>query len=119
MEIGTKEIEGLIKYAKAQCELKCPQERDAETCMRLIELCIEMNLEPPSCFEETEGFSRKFFSAKIREIEKRRCKPIEDLLSEIRSKGPKTLEDEIDRIDGEFALESIRAMDARTSKKRA
>ncbi|MEJ5292263.1 MAG: hypothetical protein WHS82_01585 [Candidatus Methanosuratincola sp.] len=120
MEISTKELEGLIKYAKAQCESKCPQERDAETCVRLIELCIEMGLEPPICYEETEGFSRKFFSSKIREIEKRRCKPIEELLSEIRSLGPKTLEDEIDRIDGEFAIEALRVIGAREKpKKRA
>jgi|GEM_PF-926955 hypothetical protein len=118
MEISAKDLEGLIKYAKTQCESKCPQERDAETCVRLIELCVEMDLEPPICYEETEGFSRKFFSAKIREIEKRRCKPIEELLSEIRSGGPKTLEDEIDRIDGEFAIEALRAIDAREKPKK-
>ncbi len=118
MEISAKQLEGLVKYAKAQCESKCPQERDAETCVRLIELCVEMDLEPPICYEETDGFSRKFFSAKIREIEKRRCKPIEEFLAELRRAGPKTLEDEIDRIDGEFAVDALRVIDAHDKAKK-
>lgn len=118
MEISAKDLEGLIRYAKAHCEAKCPQERDAEVCIRLIELCSGMGLEPPACFEETEGFSKKFFSDKIKEIEKRRSKPIEDLLSEIRDGGPKTLEDEIDRIDGEFAIDALKAIGEREKKRR-
>ncbi|MDI9644570.1 MAG: hypothetical protein QFX35_05065 [Candidatus Verstraetearchaeota archaeon] len=118
MEIGTKELEGLIRYAKAQCEAKCPQERNAEICIRLIELCKVVDVEPPLCYEETDGFSKGFFFAKIREIERRRNKPIEEFLLELKEGGPKTLEDEIDRIDGEFAVEALRAIDSRGAPER-
>lgn len=118
MEIDKKDLEGLIRYAKAQCETRCPQERDAEVCIRLIELCKAVEVEPPLCFGETEGFSRKYFFAKIREIEKRRNKPIEDFLSDLREGGSKTLEDEIDRIDGEFAVEALRAIETKDGSRR-
>ena len=116
MKISDKDLEGIVKYAKTQCEDKCPADRDAETCLALINLCECLKADKPSCYEETEGFSKKFFSAKVKEIEKKRGKKIQEVLAEISKKGVRTLEDDLDRMEGEFALKAIKAIDEREKR---
>ena len=113
MDIPQKDLARIVKYARAQCRDRCPSERDAEACVALIELCEVLGCEMPECYDETGGFSIGHFASKIKEIEKRRGKPIKEVLEGFRSKGTKTLEDEIDLIDGEFAENAIRAIRGR------
>jgi len=113
MKVSDRDLEGITKYAKAQCKEKCPAERDPDVCLALIDLCEWLKVEVPSCYEETEGFSKRFFMTKIKEIEKKRGKKIQEVLAEIAVKGVRTLEDDLDRMDGEFALKAIKTIDER------
>jgi hypothetical protein len=113
MDICDRDLDGIIKYAKTQCEDKCPADRDPETCLALIYLCECLKADKPSCYEETEGFSKKFFSGKVKEIEKKRGKKIQEVLAEISKKGVRALEDDLDRMEGEFALKAMKAIDER------
>ncbi|MDD1776394.1 MAG: hypothetical protein LUP94_03465 [Candidatus Methanomethylicus sp.] len=116
MKINDKDLEGLVNYAKTQCQDKCPAERDPNICLALIDTCECLKLEMPACCEETNGFSKKYFLDKIKEIEKRRGKKIQEVLADVSKKGIKTLEDDIDRMDAEFALDTIKAIDARAKR---
>ena len=119
MKISDKDLEGIVKYAKTQCEDKCPADRDPEVCLALIELCNCLGAERPACCAETGGFSKKFFAEKIREIERRRGKKIQEVLTDISAKGVRTLEDDIVRIDGEFALKAMKAIDERAKRSKS
>ncbi len=119
MDTIEKDLSGVLRYAKVHCEDRCPSERDPATCLGLISMCEAAGEPMPSCYEETEGFSKAFFSAKIRDIERRRGKKVQDLLAEFREKGCRTMEDQIDKMDAEFALGAIKAINDRAKATKA
>ena len=117
MNISEKDLVRIIKYARAHCENKCPADRDPEICLALIEYCRELDLEPPACVQEMGGFVKSYFLAKIREVEQKRGKPIREVLREYELVGVRTLEEDIDRMEADFALRAIKAIDKRVGEK--
>lgn len=111
-----RDLPGIVRYAKVHCEDRCPAERDPEVCLTLIEMCGDAGEEPPLCYEETKGFSKAYFVEKIREVEKRHGKPIREVLAEYDSRGAKTLEENIERLEAEFALKAVKALEKRAAK---
>jgi len=119
VDTDKRELISVLRYAKAHCEDRCPSERDPCTCLALIGMCEAAGEPMPSCYEETEGFSKAFFNAKIREVEKRRGKKVQDFLAELKEKGCRTMEDQIDKMDAEFALGAIKAINDRAKATKA
>ncbi|MEM0231568.1 MAG: hypothetical protein QXG78_00455 [Candidatus Methanomethyliaceae archaeon] len=117
MEIDRKDLLRIIKYAKKFCEDRCPAERDPDVCLALIEICRDLNIEPPACVEETGGFVKSYFIAKIREIEARWKKNVREVIKEIEIRGARHFEEELDRMEAEFALRAIKAIDDRILEK--
>ncbi len=117
MNISEKDLKRIVSYARAHCEVKCPADRDPEVCLALVEVCRELDLEPPVCVEETNGFVKSYFLAKIREVEQRRGKPIREVLKDFEVLGVRNFEEDIDRMEAEFALRAIKAIDSRTIEK--
>lgn len=117
MNISEKDLKRIVSYAMAQCEDRCPAERDPEACLALIEVCKELNVSLPACVEETKGFVKSYFISKIREIERRRGKAIRDVLKEFEDLGVRNFEEDIDRMEGEFALKAIKAIEERMIEK--
>jgi hypothetical protein len=117
MTTDERDMEKIVKYAKSHCEVRCPADRDPEICLALIDMCRALKVDPPACLEETKGFTKAYFFAKIKEIEKKWGKPISEVMKDFDAKGVKNLEDEIDRMEAEFALKALKAIDARTPKK--
>ncbi|MCX8181544.1 MAG: hypothetical protein N3D12_00330 [Candidatus Methanomethyliaceae archaeon] len=117
MNISEKDLIRIISYAKAHCENKCPADRDPEVCLALVEICKELELEPPACVQETGGFVKSYFLAKIREVEQRRGKPIREVLKEYEVLGVRNFEEHIDRMEADFALRAIKAIDKRAAEK--
>jgi hypothetical protein len=113
---ANKDLSGIVRYAKVHCEDRCPAERDPETCLALIEMCSAAGEDPPLCYEDTKGFSKAYFVGKIREVEKRHGKPVREVLAEYDSRGVKTLEENVERLEAEFALKAVRALDQRVAK---
>ncbi len=107
MEISEKAVKALVEYALAHCHYNCPAERKAENCIILVEITKKLNLPPPPCVEEMGGFNREIFEQKVKELEKKYGKPIGEILREFEKEGTKTLEEEIDRIEGSFAVEVL------------
>jgi len=110
------DVEKIVRYAKSHCEDRCPADRDPEVCLALIEMCRSLKLDPPICLEDTKGFTKAYFQAKIREIEKRWGKPVNEVLADFDSRGVKTLEENIDKMEAEFALNALKAISARAKK---
>jgi len=50
------------------------------------------------------GSPKAFFNAKIRDIERRRGKKVQDVLAEFKEKGCRTMEDQIDKMDAVVAI---------------
>lgn len=113
MDTSEKDLKGILKYARTHCDDRCPADRDPSICLGLIEACKEAGEPMPNCFEETDGFSKAFFSSKIRDLEKRRGKKVQDIVAEFKKDGVKALEDQIDKMDAEFALSAIKAINDR------
>ncbi len=111
-----EDLSGIVRYAKAHCEDRCPAERDPEACLALIEMCDQAGEEPPLCYEDTKGFSKAYFVAKIKEVEKRHGKPVREVLAEYESRGIKTLDENIECLEADFALKAIKALDKRAAK---
>lgn len=111
-----EDLSGIVRYAKTHCEDRCPAERDPEACLALIEACDQVGAEPPICYEETKGFSKAYFVAKIKEVEKRHGKPVREILAEYDSRGVKTLDENIERLEAEFALKAVKALEKRAEK---
>jgi len=109
MEISLKieELRALLKYALAHCSCNCPAERDLETCLLIVRLCEKAGIKAPPCVEEMGGFGIEEFQRKIRDIEQRHRKPIAEVLSEFEKEGTITLQDEVDRIEGSFAVKML------------
>jgi hypothetical protein len=112
-----RDIANIIRYAKVHCEDRCPADRDPEVCLALIDMCSSLKVDPPICLEETKGFTKAYFLSRIREIEKRWGKPIGEVIADFEKKGVKTLEQNIDQMDAEFALRAVKAIDARAKGK--
>jgi hypothetical protein len=111
-----KDLSGIVKYAKIHCEDRCPAERDPEACLALIDMCSAAGEDPPLCYEDTKGFAKAFFVEKIREVEKRHGKPVREVLAEYDSRGIKTLDENIERLEAEFALRAVKALGQRAAK---
>lgn len=111
-----EDLPGIVKYAKTHCEDRCPAERDPEACLALIEMCNEVGDDPPLCYEDTRGFSKAYFVAKVKEVEKRHGKPVKEVLADYDSRGTKTLEEGIERLEADFAVKAIKALDKRAAK---
>lgn len=109
--LSIEEIKSLLRYALAHCNYNCPAERSPETCLLLVRLSEKADFTRPPCVEEMGGFSAEKFREKIRDIEARRRKPIADVLSQFEREGTMTLQDEVDKIEGKFAMEVLDAMD--------
>jgi len=116
MTASGKDLARILRYAKSHCEDKCPADRDPEVCLALVELCRALSVEPPACVEETNGLAKSYFVAKIKEIERRRGKPIKEVLKDFAS-GIRNLEENIDKMEAEFALKAIKAIDERATEK--
>jgi hypothetical protein len=112
----SEDLERIIRYAKSHCEDRCPADRDPETCLALIDMCRSLKVDPPMCLQETNGFTKSYFQAKIREIEKKWGKPISEVLAGFQSNGVKTLEENIDKMEAEFAVSAVKAINARAKK---
>lgn len=110
-----KDLVNIVKYAKSHCEDRCPADRDPAVCIALIDMCEILNEDPPLCFEETKGFTKTYFVAKVKEVEKKHGRPIKAVLAEYNSHGVKTLEDNIEKMEVEFALKAIKALDDRST----
>lgn len=117
MNISEKDLIRIISYARAHCENKCPADRDPEVCLALVEICKELDLEPPECVQEMGGFVKSYFLAKIREVEQRRGKPIKEVLKEYEIVGVRNFEEHIDRMEADFAIRAIKAIDKRAAEK--
>ncbi|MGC8936809.1 MAG: hypothetical protein ACP5KV_05550 [Candidatus Methanomethylicaceae archaeon] len=115
--ISEKDLIRIISYARAHCENNCPANRDPEVCLALVEFCKVLELEPPACVEETNGFVKSYFLAKIREVEQKRGKPIREVLREYEVSGVRNFEEDIERMEAEFALRAIKAIDKRAAEK--
>lgn len=114
--LDKEDLVKIIKYAFAHCEYKCPAERDPETCIILAEISKLLGLKLP-CYDEFGEFTEDTFRGIIKEIENRRGKSIEEVIQELKEKGPTCLQDQIDEIDATFAIEVIKAFNKRRSDK--
>jgi len=101
-------LKKLLNYALTHCESVCPSKRDPSTCLLLVELRRALNMPDPPCVEDYGGFDEKTFRKIVKDIEKRWGKSIKEVLIELKQKGPKNLQEQIDQIDGEFALNIIK-----------
>ncbi|HDI47010.1 MAG: hypothetical protein DRJ55_05070 [Thermoprotei archaeon] len=117
MEISEKAVKALVEYALAHCHYNCPAERKAENCIMLVEMAKKLNLPPPPCVEEMGGFDREIFEQKVKELEKKYGKPIGEILKGFEREGTKTLEEEIDRIEGSFAVEVLSVLNTLEQQK--
>lgn len=106
-----KDLANIVKYAKSHCEDRCPADRDPAACISLIEMCEILGEDPPLCFEDTKGFTKAYFVAKVKDAEKKHGKPIKAVLADYNLRGVKTLEDNIEKMEVEFALKAIKALD--------
>jgi len=97
----------------AFCEERCPEGRDPEACVILAECLKALKMSPPPCIVDFGGFDKNTFIKLIEDIERRRGKPIREALEEIRRNGYKSLQDQIDEIDGRFALKVKEVYDRR------
>jgi hypothetical protein len=111
-----EDLSGIVRYAKTHCEDRCPAERDPEACLALIEMCDEAGEGPPLCYEDTKGFSKAYFVARIKEVEKRHGKPVREVLAEYDSRGVKSLDENIERIEADFAFRAVKALEKRAVK---
>ncbi len=109
-----KDLSRIVKYAKSHCTDRCPSERDPEVCLALIDMCKAIGEDPPLCYDETMGFAKAYFIAKIREVEKKHRKPVREVLADYDSKGIRTLEENVERMEAEFALRAVKAIDQRS-----
>ena len=116
MTASDKDLARILRYAKSHCEDKCPADRDPEVCLALVELCRALSVEPPACVEETNGLAKSYFVAKIKEIERRRGKPIKEVLKDFASRI-RNFEENIDKMEAEFALKAIKAIDERAAER--
>jgi hypothetical protein len=82
-------------------------------------MCKTLNVELPACVEETNSLAKSYFLAKIKEIERRRSKPIKEVLKGFASSGIKNFEENIDKIEAEFALKAIKAIEERAAERAA
>ncbi|RLE65241.1 MAG: hypothetical protein DRJ49_03710 [Thermoprotei archaeon] len=106
--VDSKVLEKIISYAKAQCDNLCPEVRDPETCVLLVELCKVLKVQGPPCIKDYGGFSEEVFKKLIVDIEKRHDLSIQEFLKMMKVKGPSNLQEQIDEIDGKFALEVLK-----------
>lgn len=113
--LDREDLGKLLKYALAHCECKCPEERDPETCIILAELAKFYGLKIP-CLDDFGGFSEKTFADVIKDIEARRGKKIEEFMSEIKIAGIRCLQDQIDKMDAEFAIDVLKTYSKRRGK---
>jgi len=114
--LDREDLGKLLKYALAHCECKCPEERDPETCIILAELAKLYGLRIP-CLDDFGGFSEKTFTEVIKDIEMRRGKKIEEFMLEIKTSGIKCLQDQIDKMDAEFAMDVLKTYGKRQGRK--
>jgi len=114
--ISISDLRKLYKYALNHCRELCPAERDAETCILMIELGRKLGLRPP-CHEDYGDFSEKTFDSIVKEIEDRYGKKITDFISETERRGPRSLQEQTDVMEGKFALEVIEAYRKRREEK--
>lgn len=107
LRIDSEVMKKIITYARAQCDNLCPEVRDPETCVLLVELCRALKLPCPPCVKDYGGFSRETFERLIEDIEKRYNLSIQEFLSLMKLRGPSNLQEQADEIDGKFALEVL------------
>lgn len=111
-----KDLANIVKYAKSHCEDRCPADRDPAACIALINICEMLDEDPPLCFEDTKGFTKAYFVAKVKEVEKKHGRPINAVLAEYNSRGVKTLEDNVEKMEVEFAIKAIKALDEKSDE---
>ncbi len=115
IEMTIEDLKKIYSYALSHCREVCPEKRDPDTCIIMVEIGKLLNMAPP-CVEDYGGFGEKVFKNLIKEIEDRRGKTINEVLEEIRDKGYKSLQDQIDEMDGQFALDVLKAYEKRKKK---
>ena len=115
ISIEIDDLKRIYNYALSHCREVCPEKRDPDTCIVIVEIGKLLGISPP-CVEDYGGFSEKTFKELIKEIENRRGKTIDQVLEEIRDKGYRSLQDQIDEMDGQFALDVLKAYEKRKRK---
>ncbi len=118
ISLDVEDLRRLYKYVLTHCNETCPAERDPETCIVVVELGRILGMAPP-CVEDYGGFDEETFRRIIKDIETRWGKRIEDVLVEIRERGYRSLQDQIDEMDGSFALGVLQAYGRRKRRKGA
>jgi len=83
----------------------------------MVRLCEKIGIKPPPCVEEMGGFGIEEFQRKVRDIEERHRKPIAEVLSSFEKEGTVTLQDEIDRIEGTFAVKMLDVLSKEKERK--
>ncbi|MCD6458324.1 MAG: hypothetical protein J7K82_05680 [Thermoproteales archaeon] len=116
VKLSIDDLRKLYTYALSHCKEVCPAKRDPSACIIMAEIGKMLGMAPP-CVEDYGGFSVRVFKDLIKEIEERRGKNIVEILEEIKDKGYKSLQDQIDEIDGRFALDVIEAYKKRNKEK--
>ncbi len=98
-------LEKILRYALTLCQERCPAERDPEACIYLVKLCKMLGLGQPPCVEaEYENFSVETFRNIVREIERKYGMKIHEFLRRVKVRGPKSLEENTDYMEAEFAI---------------
>ncbi len=112
MEVSLEDLRKLYRYALVHCEEMCPAVRDPETCFLMFQLGALLGEKPP-CADVFGNFTEEVFRRIVSEIEEKYDKPIEEFLREVRSRGPRSLEERSDEIEGSFALAALEVLKRR------
>ncbi len=113
--LSLDDLRKLYLYALDHCKELCPAIRDAETCVIMVELGRILGIEPP-CVEDFGGFDEETFERLVDEIEERYGKSLPKFLAETEERGPRSLQEQADVIDGKFALEVLAVLKRRKNK---
>jgi len=112
VSLDLEDLKRIYRYVLTHCNEACPADRDPETCVVVVELGKALGIVPP-CVEDYGGFDEETFRKLIEDIEARWGKKIEEVLGEIKKRGYRSLQDQIDEMDGSFALGVLRAYEKR------
>jgi len=109
--IPVRVLEKLVRYALATCQDRCPAERDPEACYYLVHLCKILGLGKPPCLEtDYAEFSEDVFINILRDVERKYGVKAQEFLKRVRARGPRSLEENTDFMEAEFAVGMLKVM---------
>ncbi|GEM_PF-315452 len=106
-------MEKIVRYALTVCQDRCPSDRDPETCLYLVNLSKILGLGKPPCLDDYGSYSEKSFRRIIKNIEEKYRMKIQEFINSRIRKGPKSLDENIDLMEAQFALGVLNAMSSR------